>query len=243
MTELGGGINELNLDLFESGTRCLREERLAQSDDALLGTRAASLDHHVILLHLTIVRESSHGSDVLLGDIKVGGGEMGGITLDTDAVHLLVHFGTVIHTHGTGAGNSPPNASRMPSANARHLAETTMRLAGETGDAPTGDNTFGSVASGDGDGVNHLGLGEDGGDGERFLEEACSKVDLVSHGATVDLDFHDVGLLLRDGHLGDLGVGNDTDDTAVLFDLLEFSGDFLAAVSVLLCVLGESLLL
>jgi hypothetical protein len=53
-----------------------------------------------------------------------------------------------------------------------------------------------------------------------------------------------VRLLLLERGLGDLGVGEDADDGAVLLDALELAGDGLAVVlGVLLGVLGEGLLL
>jgi len=52
-----------------------------------------------------------------------------------------------------------------------------------------------------------------------------------------------VGLLLADPDLLHLGVADDTDDGAVLLDALEVTLDALLAVSVLLGVLGEGLLL
>jgi hypothetical protein len=53
-----------------------------------------------------------------------------------------------------------------------------------------------------------------------------------------------VGLLLLKRGLADLGVGEHTDDSAVLLDALEFAGDGdTALLGVLLGVLGESLLL
>jgi hypothetical protein len=53
-----------------------------------------------------------------------------------------------------------------------------------------------------------------------------------------------VGLLLLERGLADLGVGEDTDDGAVLLDALKLTGDGgTVLLSVLLGVLGEGLLL
>jgi hypothetical protein len=53
-----------------------------------------------------------------------------------------------------------------------------------------------------------------------------------------------VGLLLLDGSLADLGVGEHTDDSAVLLDALKLAGDGgTGALGVGLGVLGEGLLL
>lgn len=119
-----------------------------------------------------------------------------------------------------------------------------MGLSRELLGAPTGGNTRETVTLGDGDAVNHLVLLEDGADLDGLLEEAVGEVNLVGNGTTVDLDLHKVGLLLLKRGLVDLGVGEDTDDSAVLLDALEVAGDGLASVlGVLLGVLGEGLLL
>lgn len=52
-----------------------------------------------------------------------------------------------------------------------------------------------------------------------------------------------MGLLLAPAQLLDLGVGQDTDDGAVLLQLLQLSLNLLLAIGVLLGVLGEGLLL
>jgi hypothetical protein len=133
---------------------------------------------------------------------------------------------------------------RVPSTDTSDLTETLVGLSRELLGAPTGGNTRETVTLGDGDAVNHLVLLEDGADLDGLLEEAVGEVNLVGDGTTVDLDLHKVGLLLLKRGLVDLGVGEDTDDSAVLLDALEVAGDRLASVlGVLLGVLGEGLLL
>lgn len=182
-------------------------------------------------------------SDGLLGDIDLSGGVVISITL-ADAVNLVVDRGTVVVTHLTGTGNSPLDVGRMPGTDTGNLAETLVSLAGKLLGAPSGGDTAETVTLGDGDNVNHLVLLEDGVDGDGLLEEAVAELDLVGDGATVDLDLHEVGLLLLEGGLADLGVGKNADNGAVLLDALELAGDGGTAVlGVLLGVLGESLLL
>lgn len=156
----------------------------------------------------------------------------------------MVDRGTVVVTHLTGTGHSPLDVVRVPGTDTSNLAETLVSLARKLLGAPTGGDTAETVTLGDGNDINHLILLEDGVDGDGLLEEVLAEVDLVGDGATVDLDLHEVGLLLLEGSLADLGVGEDTDDGAVLLHALELTGDGGAAVlGVLLGVLGESLLL
>lgn len=156
----------------------------------------------------------------------------------------MVARGTVVVTHLTSTGNSPLDVARVPGTNTSDLAETLVSLAGQLGGTPTGGNTLETVTLGDGNDIDHLVLLEDGVDLDGLLEEVAGKVNLVGDGATVDLDLHKVGLLLLDGGLADLGVGEDTDDSAVLLDALELTGDGgTGRLGVLLGVLGEGLLL
>lgn len=182
-------------------------------------------------------------SNLLLGDIELGGGvALIGTLANTE--DLVVARGTVVVTHLTGTGNSPLDVARVPGTDTSDLAETLVRLAGQLGGTPTGGDTLETVTLGDGNNVNHLVLLEDGVDVDGLLEEVAGKVNLVGNGAAVDLDLHKVGLLLLDGGLADLGVGEDTDDSAVLLDALELTGDGgTGRLGVLLGVLGEGLLL
>lgn len=147
-------------------------------------------------------------------------------------------------THLTSTGNSPLDVGRMPGTDTGDLAETLVCLTRQLLGSPSGGDTGETVTLGDGDDVDHLILLEDAVDRDGLLEETLAELDLVGDRATVDLDLHKVGLLLLEGSLADLSVGEDTDDRAVLLDALDLAGDGRAAVlRVLLGVLGESLLL
>ena len=97
---------------------------------------------------------------------------------------------------------------------------------------------------GDGNDIDHLILLEDGVDLDWLLEETVAETDLVLDGATVDLNLHEMCLLLLQRCRADLGVGKHAHNSAVFLDALELAGDAGArALGVLLGVLGESLLL
>jgi len=74
MAELRGGIDELKLDLLQVTARGMDHERLAKGDDTLLGSRNAALENEEVVLDNTVMREATHGSDELLGDIRLGRG-------------------------------------------------------------------------------------------------------------------------------------------------------------------------
>ena len=109
--------------------------------------------------------------------------------------------------------------------------------------APVGD-TLVTVTVRDTNDVDVLIDLEDGGNVDGLLEVGLCELDLVGNGSTVDLDLHEVRLLLLDCRLGDLGVCEDSDDGAVLADPLELACNALAGrLGVLGGVLGEGLFL
>ena len=182
-------------------------------------------------------------SDLLLGNIELSRGIVVRVAL-ADPVDLVVDRGTVVVAELTGTGNSPLDVGRVPGTDTSDLAETLVSLARQLLGAPSGRDADETVTLGDGDDIDHLVLLEDGVDRDGLLEEAVAEVDLLGDGAAVDLDLHQVGLLLLERRLADLGVGQDADDSAVLLDALELAGDGSAVVlRVLLGVLGEGLLL
>jgi len=243
VAELRGGVDELELDLLQIATGGVDHERLAESDDTLLGSGDRSLEDEEIVLDDTVMGEATHGRDGLLGDIGLSR-SASIVTFSTDAVNLLVELGTVMVTVLTSTGNGEHNLRRMPCTDTTNLAETLVSLARQLLGSPTVGDTLETVTLSDGDDIDVLVLLEDGGDTNGLLEETLGELDLVGNGATVDLDLHEVGLLLLQAGLPDLGVGEDTDNSAVLADTLKLTGDGLAAIlSVLLGVTGEGLLL
>lgn len=91
--------------------------------------------------------------------------------------------------------------------------------------------------------IDHLILFEDIADLNWFFKKAAREINLLVNGAAVDLNLHEMRLLLLKWSLANLGMGEDADDSAVLLDTFKFKGNSLALTSVLLSVLGECLLL
>lgn len=181
--------------------------------------------------------------DLLLGNVVVGR-RVALIRALADTVDLVVAGRPVVVAVLTGASNSPHDVARVPGTDTGDLAETTVSLAGKLLGAPSAGDTSVSMTLGDTNGIDHLVLLEDGADLDRLLEQAVSEGNLVGDGATVDLDLHQMGLLLLEGSLADLAVGKDADDGTVLLDALELLVDRGAlTLRVGLGVLGEGLLL
>jgi len=242
VAELGARVDELERNLFGRNTAGLLEQGLTQGDQTLARADNATLDHEVVTLDDTVVREATHRGNRLLGRIVERGSTEGILASLADLVNLLVDFGTVVVTVLTSAGHGVRHTSRVPRTNARNLAQTTVGLTREAGNTPTGDDTFETLTLRNADEIDHFILLEDRVNRHTLFEERIAKVNLGGNITTVHLDFHDVGLLLLQRlHLANLGVGDDTDDVARLLEFFEILVD--GAVGVVLGVLGESLLL
>jgi len=245
VTHLGGGIDELEVDLFEGGSGDLREQALSEDKGSLLGADTATLDQDEIFIDNTVVGETTEGSDVLFSQIVDSGGVVGLFVISdtlTDSVDFLVHFGSVMVTVLTSSGNLESNSGRMPSTDATNLSETSMGLSGESLGTESGSDTFVTITLSDTEDVDHFILVEDLGNSDFLFEVLSGEIDLLGNSTTVDLDFEDMSSLLSKVKLVQLGVNNNSDDLAVFLDSVEFSGDVLF-IGPFLGILGEGLLL
>lgn len=248
VTDLGGGIDELDLSLMGVESSGWLEKRLSDGDLSLSWSHNGTSEEEEIFVDNTVMWESTNWGDVFDMSIRLGGG----VVVDTsngtssNSEDLMVDLGSVIVTEDTRSGNSPLDCRWMPGTNTTDLSVTSSRLDWKSRDTVSLDNTLGTLTSGDRDGINHLGILEDFSDGDFVLELGYTPVNLLSDGSSVNLDLHKVSLSLSKLDLLDLSGAENSDDLAVLLDSLEISVDMLVGVSllfVLLGVVGESLLL
>ena len=194
VSKLGTGIDKLEINLLQVLAGRVLHHTLAKNNRAFLDTDNTTLEHDPVLINFTIVDESTHGGNALLG--KIGRSlATSFVALLTDAVNLLVELGTVKVTVLTRTRDSGRHTGRMPRSNTGNLAQTTMGLTGQTSDTPTGGHTLVTVTSGDSENINLLVLGEDTVAGNFLLKEVLGKVNLGGGIASVDLDLHNVSLL------------------------------------------------
>merc|ERR1719464_2409120 len=251
VAELGGGVDELEGHFLHGDPLRLDDQGLSQSKDPLLRPDAASLDHDKILFDFTVVRESAHGVDGLVGQVVLSAG----VVLDelavlhgvasSHAVDLLVDLAPVMVTLLSSPGHGVLDPAGMPRSDTGHLAQTLVSLARQLLTMPTASHALESVSLGDTDDVEGFVHGEDLSHGNLLLEVLPGPVDLVGDGATVQLDLHDVSLLLPAAEQLHLCVHNDPDGGAVLLDLVQVLLDLLFAevISPLSAALSEGLLL
>jgi hypothetical protein len=240
VSELAGSIDELQVQ--RSGLVLGRIDGLAESQHSLLDTNSATLQHQPILSDNTVVRESTNRSNGLLRVIELSGGIVLLLCL-ANAENTLVHFRTMVVTVLTSTRDSELDTARMPSANTGNLAKTLVGLARKTSGSPTSGHTLESLTLGDTKNIDVLVEVEDVVNTDLLLQQLLAELDLLGDSASVDLDFHDVGLLLAEVELPDLGVGDDTHNGAVLLDALKLASEVLGLLSNGLLVLGEGLLL
>lgn len=228
MTEFGRSVDELESDLFVCRTRGLWLAGLAKGENTLLGTDSATLDEDEVLLDFTIVWETTQWCDSLFSwigfccGIEVGCLALSFLNTTGDAVDLLVHLGTVVVTILTCAGNREEHSGWVPGTNTGDLAKTLVCLSWELLSSPSVGDTFVSVTLGDTGNVDHFRFRKDLLDGNSLFHIVLCECNLISDRSTIKLDFHDVCLLLAEVlELINLGVGDDTNNLAVLCDFVE----------------------
>jgi len=69
----------------------------AEGNNTLLGSRDGALEEEEVVLDDTVVGETTQGSDLLLGDVLLGGGIVV-LFAEANAVDLLVDFRSVVVT-------------------------------------------------------------------------------------------------------------------------------------------------
>jgi hypothetical protein len=113
MSKLGTGIDELEIDDLEVLPGGMVLQTLSENQSTLLDSDTSTLDHDPILVDLTVVGESSHGSNTLLSKVSSGTARTSIATL-SNSVNLLVELGTMEVSILTSTGNSGGNTGRMP---------------------------------------------------------------------------------------------------------------------------------
>jgi len=120
-----------------------------------------------------------------------------------------------------------------------------VRFTVESLDTESSDNTLHSSTFGNTVNINDFVHAEDITDNNFLFEETLAECNFFDSGSSVNLDFHNVSLLLTELEEFDLGGGKNTDDRAVLSDSVEitFNGILMVIVEgVSVRVLRESLL-
>merc|ERR1719381_2820 len=133
----------------------------------------------------------------------------------------------------------------MPGSDTSHLTQTLVGLAWQLLGVPTGSHAFDSTTLGHANDVDEFVLAKDGVDRDGLLQFLLGPLNLVRDRATIELDLHDVGLLLALAQQLHLGVSKDAHNLAVPLDLVEvlLNGLLARLILPLLGRLGERLLL
>jgi len=241
VTILGRGIDETKVDGLTVESANSWQETLADGNASLSGASNATLNQQPILVDFTVVGETTNGGNSLLGQISLSGSAVL-VSLAANAEHSLVDFSAVVVALLTGTCDSEPDTGRVPSTDTGDLAEASMGLAGEAGNTPTRNDASISVTTSSSTNIQAFSFAEHLGNVNFLLEKRAGEVNLGGNiTATVNLDLKEVSNLLSELQLADLGVGQNTDNLAVLLDAIDFGFDILGLFSSLLGILGESL--
>ena len=143
----------------------------------------------------------------------------------------------------TSTPHSPLHMTRMPCPNTRHLPQPLMRLPRQLLRAPSSRDTREPMALGNSNTINHLVLLKDTPNLNRLLKQSVPELDFLGHAPAIDLDLHQVRLLLLQRRLADLRVREHAHDGAVFLDALQLARDGGPGLGVLLGVFREGLLL
>jgi hypothetical protein len=242
---LAGSIDELQSDIFECSSASLWEKTLSQNNNSLLGSDAASLNQDEIVVNNTVMGETAQRSNGLLSQIGSGGSiVLSSFIFNTssDSVDLLVDFGSVVITVLTSSGDAVPDSGWMPASDATNSSKTSVGLSWQSLGSPSSGGTFESFTLGDTDDIDHFVSFEDVRNFDFLFEVGVSPIDLLSNGASIDLDFQNVSLLLSEVEEVELGVDDDSNNLAIFLQSVELGSDILFILK-LLSILGESLLL
>jgi len=227
VSEFGGGIDGFEIDLFQIFSFVVNEKWFSEDDWSLSDSHAGTFDHQEIVLDLTVMREATNWIDGFLGEISLGGTVVEvdftvfGFVAGTKSVDLLVDLNSMMVTFLSSSSNGVRYSRWMPGSDTGDLSETSMSFSGKFLGTPSAGDTFSSVTLGDSDAIGVIVGGEDGGDWDLLFKETFAEVDFGGGVATVDLKLDDMGFLLLEWDEFHLGVGDESDDLAVLFDLVQ----------------------
>ena len=103
MTVLGGGVDEFNFEVLGLPGLGSGLDRLSEDERSLARSHNSTLDEDEIFVDLSVVRESTHGGDVLFDGISFAGTVVDNVLDGTSSysVDLFVHLGSVMVTHLT----------------------------------------------------------------------------------------------------------------------------------------------
>merc|ERR1711970_1124543 len=202
---------------------------VSENDWSLSDTHAGSLDHDKVVLDFTVVWEASDWIDGFFSQIGFGRTVVHvdlavfGLVAGTQSVDLFVDLNSVVVTFLTASGNGEGNSGWMPSTNTSDLSETSVRFSGKFLGTPSAGYTLSSVTLSDTNAIGVVVGFEDGSDSDLLFKETLGEVDFGGGVTSVNLEFDDVCFLLFEWKHLHLGVGDESNNLAVLFDLVQSS--------------------
>lgn len=195
MTNLRGGVDKVELDLFQIFPHVVGDERLPKDNRPLPDAHAAALDDDKVVSDFSVMGEPADRVDRLVGEVHLGRAVVlvdftvvGGETL-ADSVDFFVDLNSMMVTFLTASGDGVADPGWMPGTDTSDFPETSVGLPWELFSAPPGSDTLPTVTLGDSTAVQDLVHFENVSNWNVLLEKPGGKVDFLSDvAAAVDLE-------------------------------------------------------
>ena len=120
MAKLGGGVDELQVNLLKGPAFGLHQQGLAESEHSLFGSHHTAFQHDEIIGHFTIMDKATQRVDALVRQVIISGG----VVLDqlailnevalANLIDLLVDLGAVMVAFLPSPGHGEGHSGRMP---------------------------------------------------------------------------------------------------------------------------------
>jgi len=214
VSHFGGSINEFKVNLFKVTSSSLGEDGSSKHDDLLFGSNDTSFNHKEVISDYSVMGETSHGGDDLIGQISVGGSIVIASSSGSfsNSVDLFVHFSSVVITELTSSGDGISNSGWMPGSDTSDLSVPSVGFLLEMFNSESFNDSLESFTFGNSQNIEHFVLFEDRVDSNFFFEKIIGEINFLGGGSSVNLDFNDVIFLLSKVEEFHLGGGQNSDN-------------------------------
>ena len=170
------------------------------------------------MINYTVVWETTHWSNVFLNCISFSCCVISNSSncTSTKTIDLFVNFGTRVVALLTSTGNCPLNSCWMPSSNTSNLSKTSVSLSSQLFGTKSLDDTLSSFTFSNTNGINTLVAFENFTNGNLLFKLGPGPFNFLLNITTINLNFHNLGLVLSLLDLANLSGCKHTDNGAVL---------------------------
>ena len=177
----------------------MNDKWFTEKNESFFRTNTTSFDNDEIISYNTIMRETSHRSNIFLCDINLCCCTIFGSTSFSfsHSIYFFINFSSMEITILTSSSNSPCNTRWMPSTNTSYFSVTSMWFFLKMSNTPSRNNTFKSLTFSNTNNINKLILIKNLIDTNFLLEMFVSKSNFFSNiFSSINLDLENIVFLL-----------------------------------------------